>query len=91
MPIAQIGSDMTQTLTRPIQAAAEPEPFVMKFKPLTHMNDDMFAEFSALNDDLRIERTAEGEIILMLPTHGDTGHRNHPKHNPTFSSTANYI
>ena len=63
---------MTQETTK----VAEPEPFVIKFKPLTYMDDDMIAEFSALNDDLRIERTAKGEIILMPPTHGDTGHRN---------------
>ncbi|MXY47361.1 MAG: Uma2 family endonuclease [Chloroflexi bacterium] len=48
----------------------------MKFKPLTHMDDDMIAEFSALNDGLRIERTAKGEIVLMPPTHGDTGSKN---------------
>lgn len=69
---------MTQTLTttQKTTKAAEPQPFVIKFKPLTHMDDDRFAKFCALNDDLRIERTAEGEIILMPPTHGDTGHRN---------------
>ena len=69
---------MTQTLTATQETtkAAEPEPFVIKFKPLAYMDDDMIAEFSALNDSLRVERTAEGEIILMPPTHGDTGYRN---------------
>ena len=69
---------MTQTLTNPaeISAAVEREPFVIKFKPLTEMTDEQFAEFCALNDILRIERTSEGEIILMPPTHGDTGNRN---------------
>ena len=67
---------MTQTLTRPTHTAAEPEPFLIKFKPLTYMDDEQFAKFCALNDDLRIERTAKGEIILMPPTHGDTGSRN---------------
>ena len=63
---------MTQTLVR----AAEVEPFVIKFRPLTDMTDEQFAEFCALNDVLRIERSAEGEIILMPPTHGTTGNRN---------------
>ena len=68
---------MTQTLTRPTtRAAAEPEPFVIKFKPLTYMNDKQFAKFCALNDDLRIERTAKGEIVLMAPTYGITGTKN---------------
>ena len=63
---------MTQTLAR----AAEAEPFVIKFKPLTEMTDERFAEFCALNDILRIERTAKGEIVLMPPTHGITGNKN---------------
>ena len=67
---------MTQTLTRPTRAAAEPEPFLIKFKPLIHMDDEQFAKFCALNDDLRIERTAKGEIILMPPTFSYSGNRN---------------
>ena len=67
---------MTQTLTRPTHTAAEPEPFVIKFKPLTHMDDEQFAKFCALNDDLRIERTAKGEIILMPPAYTNTGGQN---------------
>ena len=63
---------MTQTLVR----AAEVEPFVIKFRPLTDMTDEQFAEFCALNDVLRIERSAEGEIILMPPAHSNTGTRN---------------
>ena len=67
---------MTQTLARPTHTAAEPEPFLIKFKPLTYMDDEQFAKFCALNDDLRIERTAKGEIILMPPTFGITGTKN---------------
>ena len=67
---------MTQTLTRPTHTAAEHEPFVIQFKPLTYMDDEQFADFCALNDGLRIERTAKGEIVLMSPTHGYTGNTN---------------
>ena len=67
---------MTQTLTRPTHTAVEHEPFVIQFKPLTYMDDEQFADFCALNDALRIERTAKGEIILMPPTHFETGERN---------------
>ncbi len=69
---------MTQTLTPPAEAlkAVETEPFVIKFKPLTEMTDEQFEQFCALNEILRIERTAKGEIVLMPPTHGYTGNRN---------------
>jgi len=69
---------MTQTLTttQSTPKAAESEPFVIRFKPLADMDDDRFAKFCALNGDLRIERTAKGEIILMPPTHFDSGERN---------------
>ena len=69
---------MTQTLTPSAEAlkAVETEPFVIKFKPLTEMTDEQFEQFCALNDILRIERTAKGEIVLMPPTHGYTGNRN---------------
>ena len=63
---------MTQTLVR----AAEPEPFVIKFRPLTDMTDEQFAEFCALNDVLRIERSAEGDIILMPPAHHNSSNHN---------------
>lgn len=66
----------TPTMTQKTTRVAEPEPFVIKFKPLAHMDDDMIAEFSALNDALRVERTAEGEIILMPPAFPDTSNRN---------------
>lgn len=67
---------MTQTLTRPTHTAAEHEPFVIQFKPLTYMDDEQFADFCALNDDLRIERTAKGEIILMPPAFTYTSKQN---------------
>jgi len=35
-----------------------------------------FQEIAAVNRDLRLERTATGELIIMAPTGSDTGHRN---------------
>jgi Uma2 family endonuclease len=40
------------------------------------MSDDQFFEFCQLNRDLKIERTAKGEIIIMSPTGGETGNWN---------------
>jgi len=44
--------------------------------PALQMTDEQFYEFCLANPDLRIERTAEGEVIVMPPTYSDTGNRN---------------
>ncbi|MGE0885061.1 MAG: Uma2 family endonuclease [Blastocatellales bacterium] len=38
--------------------------------------EDLFYELCRQNPDLRLERTAEGEVIVMPPTGGETGSRN---------------
>ena len=40
------------------------------------MTDDEFYRFCANNPDLRIERTAEGDLVIMPPTGSETGFRN---------------
>ena len=40
------------------------------------MNDDEFAAFCAQNDDLQIEREANGDLIIMPPSGAETGFRN---------------
>jgi Uma2 family endonuclease len=40
------------------------------------MSDDEYFEFCGANDGLRIERMSGGEIVIMPPTGGETGHRN---------------
>lgn len=40
------------------------------------MTDDQFYEFCQKNSDLKFERNAKGEIIIMPPTGGETGNRN---------------
>lgn len=44
--------------------------------PLSKMSDEQFYEFCRTNPDLRIERTADGEIVVMPPAFADTGNRN---------------
>src|SRR5262249_13348962 len=39
-------------------------------------NDEEYFHFCQLNRDLRIERTSEGEIIVMAPTGGKSGQQN---------------
>jgi len=44
--------------------------------PMPQMSDQQFYDFCRTNPDLRIERNAHGEIIVMPPAFSDTGNRN---------------
>ena len=69
---------MVQTIQRPLARAAEAAdilPIVLKLSPLIEMDDERFAEFCSLNRDLRIERTATGELEIMAPAFSETGNR----------------
>ncbi len=44
--------------------------------PTSKMSDQQFYDFCRTNPDLRIERSADGEIIIMPPAFADTGNRN---------------
>ncbi len=48
----------------------------LRLSPAIEITDDEFFAFCQLNRDLRFERTAEGDIIVMAPTGGETGNRN---------------
>ena len=43
---------------------------------LPKMSEEQFYEFCRRNADLRIERSAQGEVMIMPPTFADTGNRN---------------
>ncbi|WP_341733538.1 Uma2 family endonuclease [Microcoleus sp. EPA2] len=40
------------------------------------VTDEQFQQIAAVNRDLRLERTATGELIIMAPTGSETGNRN---------------
>lgn len=48
----------------------------LQFPSSTQLSDDQFYELCLANRDLRIERTANGELILMPPVGGETSRRN---------------
>jgi Uma2 family endonuclease len=48
----------------------------LRLRPDRCMTDDEYFEFCVANDGLRIERTSDGEIVIMAPTGGETGYRN---------------
>ncbi|MEB3310076.1 MAG: Uma2 family endonuclease [Snowella sp.] len=51
-------------------------PFTIHFPWISSMTDEEFYEFCLANQDLRIERTARGEVIIIPPAFSDTGNRN---------------
>ena len=54
----------------------EIRPVVLCLKPVINLTDDQLYEICLLNRDLRIERTAQGELLIMPPTGWGTGSRN---------------
>lgn len=62
---------------QPVLEPTAPDALVLHFgQVLQRMSDDEFFQFCMLHPDLRIERTSEGDLIIMPPTGGETGHRN---------------
>jgi len=62
---------MGKTLT-----LAEIAPLVLRLAPVIEMSDRQFFELCQLNRDLRIERTSQGDLVIMPPTGGETGRMN---------------
>ena len=56
--------------------AVQDNALVIRMPPSVEMDDEQFFHFCRVNRDLRIERTAGGEIEIMPPTGWDTGRRN---------------
>jgi Uma2 family endonuclease len=54
----------------------EPIPLTLNLPESEPMTDKQFYEFCAVNRELRIERLASGDVIVMPPTFSDTGNRN---------------
>jgi Uma2 family endonuclease len=54
----------------------EIHPVVLKLTPALDLTDDQLFELCQLNRDWRIEYTAQGELIVMPPTGGETSNRN---------------
>jgi len=64
------------THTPDAQIFAEGFPIIVRLRPVVEMTDDQFFEFCQINRELRIERTAQGELLIMPPAGWKTGDRN---------------
>ena len=53
------------------------EPYLtIHLSPALDLTDEQFFELCQINSDLRLERNAKGDIIVMPPTGGETSNRN---------------
>ncbi len=59
------------TLILPIEL--EPSDVIPVFDLLRNLNDDEFYAFCQVNSDHKFERTANGDLLLVAPTGGQTG------------------
>lgn len=64
-----------QKVSPPVQETFV-SPVVLRLRPVVELTDDQLLELSSLNKDLRLERTAEGELVVLPPTGGETSERN---------------
>jgi Uma2 family endonuclease len=67
---------MTTTQNKEPQIYVAHLPMVVHLRPVMDLSDEQLYQLSQLNPDLRIERNAQGELIIMSPTGGETGERN---------------
>src|SRR3712207_997353 len=51
-------------------------PLVVGLHPGVELSEDQFFQLCQINRDLRIERNARGEVLIMPPTGAETGGRN---------------
>jgi Uma2 family endonuclease len=55
---------------------SEQVPMTVNFPLIAQMTSEQFYEFCLANRDLRIERAATGEVVIIPPAFSDTGNRN---------------
>lgn len=50
--------------------------FTISLEPVIHMTDEQFYQLCRVNPDVKFERSATKELIVMAPTGGETGNYN---------------
>jgi Uma2 family endonuclease len=50
--------------------------FTIDLSPIVQLTRTKFHKLCAANPDMKLERSAQGELIVMPPTGGETGHWN---------------
>jgi len=63
-------SATVQETTPPAIMDEMPPAITLRLRPTINLTADQLLEISSLNDDLRLELTAKGELIVMAPAGG---------------------
>lgn len=50
--------------------------FTISLEPVVTLTDEAFYQLCRANPDVKFERSAQGELIIMAPTGGESGRRN---------------
>jgi Uma2 family endonuclease len=66
----------TSPATADVETAQAALGFPVRIRPVGLFSDDQFYEFCRLNGDLDIERTAQGDLLIMAPASFRTSHLN---------------
>src|SRR5688572_20645255 len=64
------------TRNKDVETNLRHQPVTVRLKPVVELTPDRFFELAGINRDLRMELTAEGELIVMPPAGGETSDRN---------------
>lgn len=67
---------MSAVLEKPVINEFGISRFVLQFNPFINITNEQFFELCQANRDVRIERSSQGEIIVMPPTGWETGNKN---------------
>lgn len=51
-------------------------PITLNLNPIIKLTDDQFYNLATAHQDLQMERTPTGELVIMPPTGGESGKRN---------------
>jgi Uma2 family endonuclease len=66
----------TAVHARQATAAGYELPLVVRFRPAIELSEEQFFALCQINHELRIERNAQGELLIMPPAGSGTGERN---------------
>jgi Uma2 family endonuclease len=72
MPAEITSRDMATTK---VINQVEPDRLLIHLRPVIELTDDQLFEVCQLNQELWIERTAEGDLVIMPPEGGETNNR----------------
>ena len=63
-------------MTTKLPIATEIVPMVVQLQPAIALTDDQFFELCQINREYRIERNAQGDLVIVSPTGSETDQRN---------------